>query len=151
MSKRTDRVAAQISRVISSVLLRGLRDKRVKPVSITAVTCSPDLRHARIFVVPLGGQGNPQRILEGLNHASGFINHQIAKELSMKYTPKVQFFLDEHFFESVAMIEKLEQQEHVRDDSEEEYEEDEEDEEDEEYEEYSDVSDDSSEEYSIDE
>lgn len=116
MSKRTDRVAAQISRVVSNVLLRGLRDKRIKPVSITAVTCSPDLRHARIFVVPLGGQGNPKRILEGLNHASGFVNRQIAKELSMKYTPKVQFFLDEHFFESVDMIEKLELQARGRDD-----------------------------------
>ena len=119
MSKRTDRVSMQVSRVVSNVLLRGLRDKRVKPVSITAVICSPDLRHARIFVVPLGGQGNPKRIVEGLNHAAGFINRQLSKELSMKYTPKVQFFLDEHFFESVDMIEKLGQQEEDREDSEE--------------------------------
>ena len=115
MSKRTDRVEVLVSRIVSGILLRGLRDKRVQPVSITAVTCSPDLRNARIFVVPLAGKGNPKKILEGLNHAAGFVNHQLAKELSMKYSPKVKFFLDEHFFESVALIERLEQQEHSRD------------------------------------
>ena len=34
MSKRTDRVSMQVSRVVSNVLLRGLRDKKVKPVGI---------------------------------------------------------------------------------------------------------------------
>ena len=116
MSKRSDRVEAQVSRVISGILLKGLRDKRVQPVSITAVTCSPDLRHAKIFVVPLAGKGDSTKILEGLNHAAGFVNYQLAKELSMKYSPKVKFLLDEHFFESIDLIERLEQQESVRED-----------------------------------
>lgn len=115
MSKRSDRVEAQVSRVISGILLKGLRDKRVQPVSITAVICSPDLRHAKIFVVPLAGKGDSTKILEGLNHAAGFVNYQLAKELSMKYSPKVKFLLDEHFFESIALIERLEQQEDSRD------------------------------------
>ena len=55
MSKRTERVSMEIQRVLSDVLLRGLPDPRVTPISITSVVCSPDLRHAKVHFVPLGG------------------------------------------------------------------------------------------------
>ena len=50
--RRVSRVAAQIKREVSQILLDGIKDDRVGigMVSITDVDVSGDLQHAKIFV-----------------------------------------------------------------------------------------------------
>ena len=119
MSKRTERVSMEIQRVLSDVLLRGLPDPRVTPISITSVVCSPDLRHAKVHFVPLGGLGDVATILAGLEEIGGFINREVAKKIKMKYSPKLRFYPDEHFFENVDFIDQLDNMTFVETDSEE--------------------------------
>ena len=107
MSKRTERVSMEIQRVLSDVLLRGLPDPRVTPISITSVVCSPDLRHAKVHFVPMGGLGDVDTIMAGLEEIGGFINREVAKKIKMKYSPKLRFYPDEHFFENVDFIDQL--------------------------------------------
>ncbi len=107
MSKRTQRVSMEIQRVLSDVILRGLPDPRVTPISITTVSCSPDLRHAKVHFVPMGGLGDVDSILEGLDAIGGFINREVAKKIKMKYSPKLRFYPDEHFFENFDFVEQL--------------------------------------------
>ena len=107
MSKRTERVSMEIQRVLSDVLIRGLPDPRVTPISITSVVCSPDLRHAKVHFVPMGGLGDVDTIMAGLEEISGFINREVAKKIKMKYSPKLRFYPDEHFFENVDFIDQL--------------------------------------------
>ncbi len=107
MSKRTQRVSMEIQRVLSDVIVRGLPDPRVTPISITTVSCSPDLRHAKVHFVPMGGLGDIDTILEGLEAIGGFINREVAKKIKMKYSPKLRFYPDEHFFENVDFVEQL--------------------------------------------
>ena len=107
MSKRTERVSMEIQRVLSDVLLRGLPDSRVTPISITSVVCSPDLRHAKVHFVPMGGLGDVDTIMAGLEEIGGFINREVAKKIKMKYSPKLRFYPDEHFFENVDFIDQL--------------------------------------------
>lgn len=107
MSKRTERVSMEIQRVLSEVILRGLPDPRVTPISIISVTCSPDLRHAKVHFVPMGGLGDVDTIMAGLEDIGGFINREVAKKIKMKYSPKLRFYLDEHFFENVDFIDQL--------------------------------------------
>ena len=109
MSKRTQRVSMEIHRILGEVLLRGLPDDRVTPISIISVDCSPDLRQAKVFFVPMGGLGDVGQILDGLQESGGFINREVAKRLSMKYSPRLRFIPDEHFFENVDFIEELDQ------------------------------------------
>lgn len=107
MSKRTNRVSIEIQRILSEVLIRGLPDDRVTPISVTSVSVSPDLRLATVHYVPMGGLGDMTKIAEGLEACKGFINREVAKRLKMKYSPKLRFFPDEHFFENVDFIEEL--------------------------------------------
>ncbi len=107
MSKRTQRVSMEIQRVLSEVLLRGLPDDRVTSISITTVSCSPDLRHAKVYFVPMGGLGNVDTIMEGLEAIGWFINREVAKKIKMKYSPKIRFYPDEHFFENVDFVDEL--------------------------------------------
>lgn len=118
MSKRTQRVSMEIQRVLSDVLLRGLPDPRVTPISITSVVCSPDLRHAKVHFVPMGGLGNVATILAGLEEIGGFINREVAKKIKMKYSPKLRFYPDEHFFENVDFIDQLDSMTFVETESE---------------------------------
>ena len=118
MSKRTQRVSMEIQRVLSDVLLRGLPDPRVTLISITSVVCSPDLRNAKVYFVPMGGLGDVSTILEGLEEVGGFINRELAKKLKMKYSPKLRFYPDEHFFDNVDFIDQLDNMTFVETDSE---------------------------------
>ena len=118
MSKRTQRVSMEIQRVLSDVLLRGLPDPRVTPISITSVICSPDLRHAKVHFVPMGGLGDVATILAGLEEIGGFINREVAKKIKMKYSPKLRFYPDEHFFENVDFIDQLDSMTFVETESE---------------------------------
>ena len=118
MSKRTERVSMEIQRVLSDVLLRGLPDPRVTPISNTSVVCSPDLRHAKVHFVPMGGLGDVATILAGLEEIGGFINREVAKKIKMKYSPKLRFYPDEHFFENVDFIDQLDNMTFVETDSE---------------------------------
>lgn len=118
MSKRTERVSMEIQRVLSDVLLRGVPDPRVTPISIISVTCSPDLRHAKVHFVPMGGLGDIDSIMAGLEEIGGFINREVAKKIKMKYSPRLRFYPDDHFFENVDFIEELDNMTFVESDSE---------------------------------
>ena len=105
--KRAERVAIEIQRALSDII-RSVKDPRVVPLSITQTTVTDDLRLARIRVVPLGGEGDSAKLLAGLQAASGFISRSLAKQIKMKYTPKLEFHLDEHIGQAFLMVEHLE-------------------------------------------
>jgi ribosome-binding factor A len=84
---------------LSEVLLRGdLHDPDLARASITVgeVQVSPDLRHAKVFVLPLGGVGTPEAIA-ALTRNAGEIRHQVVKGLNLKYAPALKFIADETF------------------------------------------------------
>ena len=101
--KRSDRVAVEIRSVLSGVLLDSIRDPRVTPLTITHVQVSTDLRHARIGVISLGGVGNTETIVEGLEAAKGFIRRELGNRVRLKYLPKLRFFADDGIDESMRI------------------------------------------------
>ena len=105
--KRADRVAIEIQRALSDII-RAVKDPRVGLLSITNITVTDDLRLARIRVVPLGGTGDSEKLLTGLQAASGFISRKLAKQLRMKYAPKLEFHIDEHMDQAFSLVEQLE-------------------------------------------
>jgi len=108
--KRADRVSIEVHRALAS-LLREVKDPRVVPLSITQVRVTDDLRLARVRVVPLGGDGKRDRLLEGLRAASGFLSRKLAKQVRMKYAPKLEFHIDESLDQALSIVEKLTLQE----------------------------------------
>ncbi len=105
--KRAERVAELVHAELSRLLREEVRDPGLAAVSVTAVRLSPDLRHARVYYVPLGGEGDVEAIQAGLERGKGFFRSRIAKSLQLRYTPDLRFYVDEHLEQAVAMTSLL--------------------------------------------
>ncbi|HVI31694.1 30S ribosome-binding factor RbfA [Phenylobacterium sp.] len=71
-------------------------------VTVTEVRMSPDLRHATIFVEPLGG-GHAEEVVGGLNRHAKFIRGRLGRHIELKFTPDLKFLHDESFNEAARM------------------------------------------------
>ena len=108
LSQRQLRVGEMVRHAIVSILARGdLHDPELEGVSITVseVRMTPDLRNARIFMTPLGGQDSVV-IAQALNRAAAFIRRQLGKQVEMRYLPKLVFESDD-LFDQGEKIEQL--------------------------------------------
>jgi ribosome-binding factor A len=96
MSRRSERASKLIQREISGLLEREVNDPRLSMlISVTEVSLSPDLRHAKVFVSTLGNEINKEDMLAGFNNASGFLRRELASHLKLKYTPQLSFHYDD--------------------------------------------------------
>ncbi|MFO7995545.1 MAG: 30S ribosome-binding factor RbfA [Dehalococcoidia bacterium] len=96
MSRRSERTSKLIQREISGLLEREVNDPRLsRLISVTEVTLSPDLKHAKVFVSTLGSEINKEDMLEGFNNASGFLRRELAAHLKLRYTPQLSFHYDD--------------------------------------------------------
>ena len=98
-SQRQLRVGETIRRVLADVLMRGdhhAPELEGVPITVGEVRCSPDLRHATIYVMPLGGR-NADEVLRALTRAKGEFRHLVSREMNLKYSPEFRFVLDETF------------------------------------------------------
>ncbi len=93
--KRIDRIGDQIRVEISDIIARRLNDPRIGFVTVTSVEVSEDLRHAKVFVSVFGDDRTKAETMQGLKSASGFIKGEVGHRLTMKFTPKLMFLLDE--------------------------------------------------------
>ena len=99
LSQRQLRVAENLRRALSDVLLRGeAHDPELSKYSITVseVRASPDLKHAIAFVLPLGGV-DEAGALAALKRAAPELRHLVSKKVMLKYAPELKFKLDESF------------------------------------------------------
>jgi len=104
--KRSDRIAGLFKEEIARMLIKGLKDPRVRSVVITGVRVSNDLRNARVFFTLMDEQLNRENAQEGLMHARGFIQRELRKRLDIKYTPDLTFSFD-HSIEYGRRMEQI--------------------------------------------
>lgn len=98
-TQRQLRVGELIRRRLSEVLARDeLHDPDLGRLSITVgeVQVSPDLRHATVHVMPLGGVGLAEA-LAGLERNRGALRRMLGRVLALKVTPDLRFRADETF------------------------------------------------------
>ena len=98
-SQRQLKVGEELRYLISNALLReSFYDEHIKDnnITITEVDVSPDLKNAKVFVMPLGGKKKDD-VLDSLNKVSGRIKKIISNNLSLRQTPKLIFKIDETF------------------------------------------------------
>jgi ribosome-binding factor A len=100
---RLARVAEAVREVASETILYELRDPRVKLVTVTRAEVSGDLQHAKVYVSVMGTPKEQQLTLRGLQHAAGFVQSKLAKRLQTRFTPVVQFVLDQGVKNSIEM------------------------------------------------
>ena len=72
------------------------------PITLTEVRMSPDLRHATVFVEPLGGV-HAATVVKALNRHHRFLRGRLGHAIDMKFTPELKFLHDETFDEAARM------------------------------------------------
>lgn len=119
MSQRPQKVAEAIKREMSDLLLRGIKDTRVKSgmVSVTDVEVSGDLRHAKIYVSIYGSEDDQDQAMAGLRSAGGYIRSEIGKRVNLRFAPEVTIHQDrslERGAEMLALLDRIAREDQAR-------------------------------------
>ena len=93
-NRRTAKAAEAIRETVSMTILVGLRDPRVKNVTVLRAEVSGDLRSAKVYVSVMGDAKAQSLTMHGLESARGFIQAKVADRLQTKNTPVIKFVLD---------------------------------------------------------
>lgn len=105
---RHERIGEEIAHEINAMLAGELKDPRLEGnVSVSEVRVQPDMKHARIFVSVRSNDPKEQSgAIKALEHAAGFIRHELVERLQLRRLPELHFTLDVSE-ESAERIEKL--------------------------------------------
>lgn len=108
-SQRQLRVGEQLRHIIADTLQRGhFHDESLMDaarITVTEVRVTPDLKNARAFIMPLGGE-DIEHVIAGLNEAASYFQKEINRQSNLKFTPKVRFVNDPSY-EQAERIETL--------------------------------------------
>jgi len=108
ISQRQLRVGEMIKQALGMLFIRDeakLPNLSTKEITVTEVRMSPDLKIAKIFVMPLGGK-NAEEIIEKLKEFSFVIRKVLSKKIVMKFLPKL-YFVKDNSFDYAEKIENL--------------------------------------------
>jgi ribosome-binding factor A len=95
MSIKQDRVSGRIRTILSELLLREVSDPRLHGITITDVELDPELQYAQIYVNALGDEDRQEDVMQGLEHAAGFLRREVGKRVRLRKTPELNFHWDE--------------------------------------------------------
>ena len=107
-SQRQLRVGELIKQSLGQIFLRDEAKVpllETKNITVTEVRMSPDLKNARAYVIPLGGN-NTEKVVNILTEFSYLIRKALSKKIDMKFLPKV-YFVSDKSFDYAEKIEKL--------------------------------------------
>ena len=92
--QRTQQLADRIRVIVASMLERRIKDPRLGFVTITDVRLTGDNQNASIFYTVMGGQEAIDGTAAALRSATGLIRSEVGKQLGLRHTPTVEFFMD---------------------------------------------------------
>jgi ribosome-binding factor A len=93
---RHERVGEEIAHEINAMLAGELKDPRLEGnVCVSEVRVQPDMKHARVYVsVRTENSKEQSDAIKALEHASGFIRHELIERLQLRRLPDLHFTLD---------------------------------------------------------
>ena len=106
---RQEKLGELIAVELSDLLRTRMKDPRVGFASITHVEVSGDLRHAKIFVSVMGSEEEQVTTMRALKHATGFLRHELAGRIVLRYMPELVFKLDNSIAEGARILELIHQ------------------------------------------
>ena len=103
---RHERVGEEIAHEINAMLAGELKDPRLEgSVIASEVRVQPDMKHARVFISVKGTTEEQADAIKALEHAAGFIRHELVERLQLRRLPELHFALDT----SEERVERIEQ------------------------------------------
>ncbi len=112
-TKRRGRAAEMIEETLT-VLLSQAGDTRLNLINVTDVEVNQDMSAAKVWITVSGDDEDTKAALEGLQHAQGFLRHEIAETLDLRRAPTLTFRYDESVARSARVMELFDQLEAER-------------------------------------
>ena len=95
MSKlRAEKLQAFIKQELSTMLIRDVKDPRVRFVTITGVEVTNDLSYAKVYVSLYGSEEQQQQAWKGLQSCLGYFRSEIAHRTNLRVAPILSFHKD---------------------------------------------------------
>ena len=107
-SQRQLRVGELVKQNIGELFIRNeakIPFLNSKLITVTEVRMTPDLKTARVYVIPLGGI-DTKEIVKILTEYSHLVRRALSKRLDVKFLPKLTFVEDDSF-DYAEKIERL--------------------------------------------
>ena len=100
-SRRGTRMADQLMRELSRIMVEESQDPRLELVSITGVRLNRDFSIAEVLYTHIKGKAGIPEIEKGFAHSVGFLRSRLGKRLRMRRVPELRFTWDEFLEEMV--------------------------------------------------
>ena len=107
-SQRQLRVGELVKQSLGEIFIKSetkISELNSKFITVTEVRMTPDLKTARVYVIPLGGI-DMKEIVVTLTDNAHLVRRALSKKLSLKFLPKLNF-IEDNSFEYAEKIEKL--------------------------------------------
>ena len=107
-SQRQLRVGELVKQNLGELLIRNeakIPSIESKLITVTEVRMTPDLKTARVYVIPLGGAGTKETV-KILTEYSHLVRKALSKRLDIKFLPKL-IFVEDNSFEYAEKIERI--------------------------------------------
>jgi len=107
-SQRQLRVGELVKQNLGELFIRNeakIPSINSKLITVTEVRMTPDLKTARVYVIPLGGE-NMKEAVSALTEYSHLVRKALSKRLDIKFLPKLTF-VEDNSFEYAEKIEKI--------------------------------------------
>ena len=106
-SPKYEQMVEEIRKELSA-LLRTVKDPRVSEgmLTITRVDTTNDLRYARVYISALNCQ-DEKGLMKGLKSAAGYLRHQLGQAIDLRYTPELQFIMDDSIAHGAHILDLL--------------------------------------------
>lgn len=103
-SQRSQQMSELIQHEIAKLMHKEIRDPRLQHISIVHVNLSPDFKLAKVYYSLWQISGIDDKALQetkiALEKAKGYIRHLVSQNLTMRYTPQIEFIYDESIIEA---------------------------------------------------
>ena len=107
-SQRQLRVGELVKQNLGGLFIRNeakIPSINSKSVTVTEVRMTPDLKTARVYVIPLGGIDTKETV-KILTEYSHLVRKALSKRLDIKFLPKLTF-VEDNSFEYAEKIERI--------------------------------------------
>ena len=115
MTVRLERVREMLKRTLGEIIRRDFPPGGdAGLITVADVTVTPDLKEAKVYIGVVGQAAAKQRAMNLLNGNRGQIQFELGRSIVLRYTPKIEFFLDESVERGnriLTILEELEKQE----------------------------------------
>ena len=113
-SLRHQRVRELLKRAIAEILRREINSEECGLMSINEVGVGNDLKSAIVFVGIVGSDAQRKRGAAKLKKERGHFQNLLAREVVLRYTPKLKFRIDDSIEQGNRVLQIIEELEDKR-------------------------------------